>query len=123
MLSPNFSIGDIFHSIKGESSHWINKANIMNRKFARQIGYGAFSVSESKVKDVEQYIRNQKEHHKKISYADEIDLLIIKNMDCRLLMVETKSNYMCGYGYLCIYLPIAKAMGCCGLHSGLQIHN
>ena len=78
LLSPNFGIGDIFQKVKGESSHWINKSNLMSNKFAWQIGYGAFSVSESKVKDVEQYIRNQKEHHKKTSYEDEIDLLIKK---------------------------------------------
>ena len=78
LLSPNFGIGDIFQKVKGESSHWVNKSNFMSNKFAWQIGYGAFSVSESKVKDVEQYIRNQKEHHKKTSYADEIDLLIKK---------------------------------------------
>jgi REP element-mobilizing transposase RayT len=78
LLSPNFSVGDIFQNVKGESSHWINKSNFMRNQFAWQIGYGAFSVSESKVKDVEQYIRNQKEHHKKTSYADEIDLLIKK---------------------------------------------
>lgn len=78
LLSPNFSTGDIFHSIKGESSYWMNKENIIIRKFAWQIGYGAFSVSESQVMEVEQYIRNQKEHHKKISYAGEIDLLIKK---------------------------------------------
>ena len=78
LLSPSFSVGDIFQNIKGESSHWINKSNFMRNKFAWQIGYGAFSVSESKVKDVEQYIRNQKEHHKKTSYSDEIDLLIKK---------------------------------------------
>ncbi len=78
LLSPNFSVSDIFHKIKGESSHWINQSNFMKSKFAWQIGYGAFSVSESMVKDVERYIRNQKEHHKKVSYADETDLLIKK---------------------------------------------
>ena len=78
LLSPNFSVGDIFHSVKGESSHWINKSNFMKHKLAWQIGYGAFSVSESQVKDLENYIRNQKVHHKKMSYADEIDLLIKK---------------------------------------------
>jgi REP element-mobilizing transposase RayT len=52
LLSPNFSISDIFHSVKGESSHWINKSNFMKNKFAWQIGYGAFSVSESGVKAV-----------------------------------------------------------------------
>ena len=50
----------------------------MNYKFAWQTGYGAFSVSESTVSEVEKYITNQKEHHKKMTYEEEIDLFITK---------------------------------------------
>jgi hypothetical protein len=35
-------------------------------------GRQAFSVSSSKVKVVERYIQNQLQHHKKISYKDEL---------------------------------------------------
>ena len=69
---------DIFHNVKGESSHWINQSNLLEYKFAWQTGYGAFSVSESMVKGVEKYIANQKEHHKKMTYKEEIDLFIKK---------------------------------------------
>ena len=78
LLSPNFSVGDIFKNIKGESSHWINQSDFTSTKFAWQIGYGAFSVSESMVKDVELYIKNQKVHHKKITYEKEVELFIKK---------------------------------------------
>lgn len=78
LLSPNFNVGDIFKNIKGESSHWINQSDFMNTKFAWQIGYGAFSVSESMVKDVELYIKNQKTHHKKMTYEEEVKLFIKK---------------------------------------------
>ena len=47
-------------------------------KFAWRIGYGAFSVSESMVKDVELYIKNQKVHHKKMTYEEEVELFIKK---------------------------------------------
>jgi hypothetical protein len=40
-------------------------------KFAWQTGYGAFSVSESMINEVRAYIANQKEHHRKMSFADE----------------------------------------------------
>jgi putative transposase len=78
LLTQNFSIKDIFQNIKGESSHWINHSDIIKNKFAWQTGYGAFSVSESMVKDVEKYIANQKEHHKKMTYKEEVELLIKK---------------------------------------------
>lgn len=78
LLSPNLSIKDIFKNIKGSSSHWINQNDFIKQKFAWQTGYGAFSVSESKLKEVENYIRNQKEHHKKISYVEEVELFMKK---------------------------------------------
>ena len=76
LLSPNSTLKDIFQNIKGESSHWINQSDFMNYKFAWQTGYGAFSVSESMLKRVEKYIANQKEHHKKMTYQEEVDLFI-----------------------------------------------
>jgi hypothetical protein len=50
----------------------------MKNKFAWQTGYGAFSVSESMVNEVEKYIVGQKEHHKKLTYQEEVDALIKK---------------------------------------------
>ena len=42
------------------------------KEFAWQEGYGAFSVSISHLDQTIEYISNQKEHHKKKSYRDEI---------------------------------------------------
>lgn len=78
LMSQNFAIQEIFKNIKGESSHWINSQKIIKDKFAWQVGYGAFSVSESNVKSVEEYIRNQKVHHKKQTFADEYDAFMKK---------------------------------------------
>lgn len=78
LLSPGFNIKNIFQNIKGESSHWINQSSLIKNKFAWQTGYGAFSVSESMVKEVEKYIDNQKEHHTKMTYEEEIKLFIKK---------------------------------------------
>jgi putative transposase len=70
--TQNFSIKDIVKNIKGESSHWINSGGFINEKFAWQTGYSAFSISIDKIESVKKYIENQKEHHKKISYLEEI---------------------------------------------------
>ncbi|MCX6165357.1 MAG: IS200/IS605 family transposase [Ignavibacteriae bacterium] len=70
--SPNFSLKDIVKNIKGESSHWINENNFTKEKFVWQSGYSAFSISIDKVKIVKKYIDNQKKHHKKIIFIDEI---------------------------------------------------
>ncbi|MEW5798391.1 MAG: IS200/IS605 family transposase [Bacteroidota bacterium] len=71
LLNVNFAVKDILKNIKGESSHWVNNGDLIKGKFAWQTGYGAFSVSESNVGKVEQYIRNQKEHHRKHTFANE----------------------------------------------------
>ena len=57
--------------IKGASSHKINNRNIIKSKFGWQLGYGAYSVSESQVPKVKEYIKNQKEHHKKMTFQEE----------------------------------------------------
>ena len=71
LLNVNYALKDVLKNVKGESSHWVNQNNLLKVKFAWQTGYGAFSVSESNVEKVERYIRNQKEHHRKKTFAEE----------------------------------------------------
>ena len=47
LLNPQKSIADVIKQIKGSSSHYINKNNIIPDKFSWQTGYAAYSVSES----------------------------------------------------------------------------
>lgn len=70
-LRPVHSLSVIMQKVKGGSSKWINKEKRLNNKFAWQDGYGAFSVSESQVSAVIQYLRDQKKHHAKYSFQDE----------------------------------------------------
>ena len=71
LQNQNYSLAEIVKNIKGNSSHWINQSKFLKAKFAWQTGYGAFSVSESMISEVRKYIANQKEHHKKMSFAEE----------------------------------------------------
>ena len=57
--------------IKGNSSKWINDQKMPRNRFAWQTGYGAFTVSQSQVQTVRQYIQAQEEHHKNRSFKDE----------------------------------------------------
>ena len=72
ILNPSLSLANVMKDIKGESSHWINQNSILAPNFSWQKGYGAFSVSETIVPKVENYIRNQKLHHAKISLEEEL---------------------------------------------------
>ena len=76
-LNPNYAMKNIFHQVKGESSHWWNQMNYTPFKLMWQTGYSALSVSPKTLPVVEKYIFNQKEHHKKISFKEEWEKFLI----------------------------------------------
>jgi putative transposase len=84
LLSPQKSISEVLKQIKGSSSHYINQNDLTSKKFAWQTGYAAYSVSESVVEKVFQYIKTQKEHHQKKSFLQEYETFL------KLYAVETK---------------------------------
>jgi hypothetical protein len=65
--------------IKANSSKWANENKMELRKFGWQEGYGAFSVSESQVPAVTNYIRGQEEHHRKQTFQEEYVALLQKH--------------------------------------------
>ena len=77
-LAHNQTISKTMQLIKGESSFWISKNNLCKSKFDWQDEYYAVSVSESIVNKVRQYIANQEEHHKKITFNEEVDEFVAK---------------------------------------------
>jgi REP element-mobilizing transposase RayT len=77
-LGVDQSIQKVMQLIKGESSFWMNKNKLINRKFEWQDEYFALSISESMVEKVRTYIINQEEHHHKKSFQEEYDEFIRK---------------------------------------------
>jgi putative transposase len=77
-LDAKISISEFAKVLKGSSSHYINDMKISPKHFEWQVGYGAFSVSQSSVAKVVNYIRNQVEHHHKVSFQDEFIALLQK---------------------------------------------
>ena len=71
-LDKSIALSKMVEEIKRSSSKWIKQLDRSYQKFAWQDGYGAFSVSQSKVDIVRTYILNQEEHHKRLSYTDEL---------------------------------------------------
>ncbi|HLW14925.1 MAG TPA: transposase [Flavobacteriaceae bacterium] len=59
---PNCNLSDLVRDIKANSSKWINAKRFINGKFMWQKGFGAFTVSQSGVKNVIRYIKNQEAH-------------------------------------------------------------
>ena len=71
-LSKNIALSDLMMTLKKDSSKWIKTKGTAFRQFHWQDGYGAFSIGESQVGAVTDYIRGQKERHKSMSFEDEL---------------------------------------------------
>ena len=70
--SKNYLVPDLIGAVKRDSSKWIKTRGNMYSKFGWQDGYSAFSVGHAQIAAVEKYIANQKEHHKKQLFEDEM---------------------------------------------------
>jgi len=86
-VSKNMALAGLVEQIKKTSSKWM-KEHTGNKSFFWQRGYGAFSVSSSKVNTMTRYITRQEEHHKHMSYREEIERFM-KEYD----VVEYNADY------------------------------
>jgi putative transposase len=73
------SVSTMIRFIKCNSTLWRNDQPGRAERFGWQVGYGAFSVSESQIPRIRTYIRNQAEHHARTSFKDELIVLLRKN--------------------------------------------
>jgi REP element-mobilizing transposase RayT len=77
-VPPKSCVSDVVRTIKANSSKKMNeKATAM--KFGWQRGYGAFSVSQSAVSSVAQYVRDQERHHRHRSFEEELKMLLTRH--------------------------------------------
>lgn len=70
-LGRTVSVAGLVEEVKKGSSKWIKPKATALRNFHWQSGYGAFSVSPSMAARVRQYILNQEEHHRTITFQEE----------------------------------------------------
>ena len=70
------TIADTVKTLKGSSSRWLNDTFQCDPHFLWQAGYGAFSVGYPELGAVKDYIADQAERHREMSYQDEFRLLL-----------------------------------------------
>ena len=75
-LSKNHSLAKIVEEVKKGSSKWMKIDGPRNPDFHWQAGYAAFSVSQSNSEEVKRYVENQEEHHRKMTFQDELRALL-----------------------------------------------
>jgi putative transposase len=74
--SKNKIPSKVVGEIKAQSSKWMKEEFRGQESFAWQAGYGLFSVSASQVATVSNYIENQAEHHRVMTFQEEFRKLL-----------------------------------------------
>jgi REP element-mobilizing transposase RayT len=87
-LSRTVTIAKLIEHLKTETSRWAKKTPRGSRLFTWQAGYGAFSVSQSHLDRVLQYVEQQEEHHRKRTFQEEFRDL------CRKHQLEIDERYV-----------------------------
>ena len=72
-LHPTVGLAWLVKDIKLASSAFIKEKNLFKNFIGWQVGYSAFTYSIKEKKNLIAYVKNQEEHHKKISFKDEYD--------------------------------------------------
>ncbi len=78
-LHPTICLSDYIKDIKVASSIWMKESGKFPAFEGWQDKYGAFTYSVREKNMIINYIKNQKEHHKKESFYDEFKRLLIEN--------------------------------------------
>jgi len=76
---PGEGVSAFVRDIKANSSAWIHEDFPDLTDFAWQGEYAAFSVLFSQLPAVVKYIRGQEEHHRKMTFEEELKLLLTKH--------------------------------------------
>jgi putative transposase len=76
-LSADQNISKVMQLIKGEATFWANREQLFTPKLEWAEDYFAASVSKSALGKVRAYIRNQAEHHKKLTFGQEYEKFIV----------------------------------------------
>ena len=78
-LSRTIAQAEWVKELKRVSNLWLKERGGEFADFAWQGGYAAFSVSQSNVKQVMEYVVAQEEHHRKMTFQDELRALLQKH--------------------------------------------
>jgi len=70
--SKNVSLSSLMKDLKKDSSLWIKTKGREFDNFHWQDGYGAFSIGHSQIAELKKYINQQKEHHRKRTFQEEL---------------------------------------------------
>jgi len=77
-MNPSIAPIDFVKDIKVSTSIWMKRSNFFPEFIGWAVGYGSFTCSYMDIDRLIEYIKNQQEHHKKISFEQEYRELLIE---------------------------------------------
>jgi REP element-mobilizing transposase RayT len=72
-LHPTVSLSDLIKDIKISTNKFIKENNLFPRFENWQEGYAAFTISYDQKDKMIEYIKNQEEHHRKMTFQEECE--------------------------------------------------
>jgi REP element-mobilizing transposase RayT len=87
-LDKEMSVSEAMRLLKANSSKWIHETFPELKAFAWQSGYAAFTVSLSGLPAVKGYLAGQAEHHRRLTFQDELRELLRRHQ------IEFDERYM-----------------------------
>jgi len=79
VLPASVALSQFMQKIKANPSRWIHEQWPEQASFSWQTGYAAFSVSESNLGRVREYVARQEEHHRRLSFQEEVVAFLKKH--------------------------------------------
>ena len=78
-IEPTTCVADLVRFIKANSSKWLHETYPQVGRLGWQTGYAAFSVSESIRPRVVAYIDGQEEHHRRMTFEEELRAILSRH--------------------------------------------
>jgi len=78
-IHPSFAVSDFMKELKEYSSKWLSTNPNFSSFNGWAVSFAAFTYNLKDKQTIINYIMNQKEHHKKVSFEDEYRQFLIEN--------------------------------------------
>jgi len=78
-IHPTFALSDFMRELKEHSSKWLGQNPDFPDFESWAVSFAAFTYNVNEKQTIIDYIKNQKEHHKTVSFEDEYRQLLIDN--------------------------------------------
>lgn len=78
-IHPTFAVSDFMKEVKEYSSKWLRSNTNFPNFSGWAVSFAAFTYGLKDKQTIINYIMNQKEHHKKVSFEDEYRQFLIEN--------------------------------------------